>query len=678
MVQTAFRQTTTRLRPDRFRVEFVRWAQFSWRRGLAMSRHDPRLLLWNMLWLPFWIGSDTPPPEMPQRGSAATTSASIDPAGVYLGSRIDWVTRRFGLAWFGGSLLRGFALALGVLTFWSLLAVLDIVALPGWASVIAAITVGLAVGFVYGLLSRPDRMMVAGMLDRTFDLRERMVTAFDRPGDPSHISRLQLADAANTFDEIMTEVPRSTYAPVREAAICLIMAGALVTMMLAYVPRQGIAALSDSPVPQFVPASERLAVRDQPDPRQLANEQPISDQASIAEIQERGRESQSTRDDLARIGDALQTSPLTQPAAESISSGDYAAAADSLRSASASAAAMSQEERDALGDDLEQASRQISDANPELSQAANEAAEALRDGGPGAEEALNALADEIDESSEKVQSEEDLARDLDEAQSGSSDPAASDGESAGSEQSGSSQSQSSSDQQGEQGAGSDPGQGASAEPGVSNQPSESPAQSSNSESSEGSPDQGSGSASSDSAGQEPSDGQPGEGSSEEAGSDADGGSSSSDAGLQGAPQDETDASQGSGAGTGQSGANDQSSSDQRVDDPADPEENPDAEIPGIGEAGDPPASREDRGEEDDGTGTTRGGSTSLELQGTSDSSGIQTGGDSGSSSLGSGSDSSTASGDQTAGDVGVAGPDSNRVPDALRDVVKDYFGEPAP
>jgi len=95
-----------------------------------------------------------------------------------------------------------------------------------------------------------------------------------------------LADAANTFDEIMTEIPRSTFLPMREAAICLIMAGALVTMLLAYVPRQGIAAVSDSPVPQFVEASERLAVRDQPAPRQPVIEQPVSEQASIAEIQE--------------------------------------------------------------------------------------------------------------------------------------------------------------------------------------------------------------------------------------------------------------------------------------------------------------------------------------------------------------------------------------------------------
>jgi len=677
VAQSVFRQIPIRLRPAWSRVDVGQWAQDSWHRGRAVARHDPRLFVWKMLWIPFWIGSDAPTPELPKRGVAAAVNSS-DAAGAWLGLRIDRVTRRFGWAWRGGALFRGFTLALAILTLWSLLAVLGVATLPVWTSVIVATIAGLAVGVVYGHLIRPDRLMVAGMLDRTFGLQERIVTAFDRPGDSSHISRLQLADAANTFDEIMTEIPRSTFLPVREAAIYLIMAGALVTMLLAYVPRQGIAAVSDSPVPQFVEASERLAVRDQPAPRQPVIEQPVSEQASIAEIQERGRNSQSSRDDLARVGDALQREPLTQPAAESISRGDYASAADSLRSTSASVASLSQDERDVLANDLEQASRQISDANPELAQAANEAAAALREGGPETEDALTALADQIDETGEKVQSDQDLARDLDEAQSGSGDPSTSGDENADGDQSGSNQSQSSSEQQGEPGSGSDPGEGAAAQPGVSNQSPDSPPQSSSSDSAEGGSEQGSGSESSDGAGEEPGEGQQGEGSSDEAGASSEGGSSSSNQSLQGSPQEETNASQGSGAGTGQTGANDQNTSDQNVDDPNDPAENPDAEIPGIGEAGEPPASRDDRGEVDDGTGTTRGGDTTLELQGTSDSSGIQTGGNSGSSSLGSGSDSSTASGDQSTGNVGVAGPDSNRAPEDLRDVVKDYFGDPVP
>jgi len=70
-----------------------------------------------------------------------------------------------------------------------------------------------------------------------------------------------------------------------------------------------------------------------------------------------------------------------------------------------------------------------------------------------------------------------------------------------------------------------------------------------------------------------------------------------------------------------------------------------------------------------------GGSTSLVLEGTSEN-GVRTGSDSGSSSLGSGSGAGTASGDQVQGEVGVAGPDSNRVPEDKRDIVEDYFSGP--
>ncbi|MBA3852760.1 MAG: hypothetical protein H0X59_10405, partial [Chloroflexi bacterium] len=389
-------------------------------------RRDPRLFFWKLLWLPFWLGGDAPSPALPVTRSATSGNLPADPAGAYLTSRIDRVTRRFGIAWFAGSLLRGLTLALFVLTVWVALAVIGIAPLPGWWAIPTLLGVGVILGGVYGWLARPDRLMVARMLDRTFDLRERIVTAFDRSIDSgSHVSRLQLADAANTFDEIVTEVPRSAFLPIREAAMCLIMAGALVTVLLAYVPGLGIAAISEAPVPQFVPASERLAAREQVTPPPPVAEAPVADRATIAEIQERGRQSQSAREDLARIGDALRDHALTQPAAESIASGDYAAAADSLRSASESAGAMSQESREALAEDLEGAAQDVSEENPVLAQAANDAASALREGGPQGEAALGQLADQVEETAAGVESQEDLARDLEEAQTGSGDPSSS-------------------------------------------------------------------------------------------------------------------------------------------------------------------------------------------------------------------------------------------------------------
>lgn len=681
MAQTVFRHRPSRIRPGHTVADVTHRAHRAWSRLHDAFRLHPRLFLWHVLWLPFWTGSEVPTPALPSSRSATRGTLPHDPAGSYLTARIDRITRLFGFAWLAGSLFRGVTLALLALSAWVLVAVLGFAGLPGWVHVVGLVGAGLAAGAWYGWMARPDRLMVARMFDRTFGLRERIVTAFDRPADPGRVSQIQLADAANTFDEIVAEVPRSSFLPVREAAICLIMAGALVTLLLAYVPRQPVAAVAESPVPQFVPASERLAARDAVPPPPPLTERPEAEPATIAEIQERGRQSQSAREDLARLGDALRDHPLTQPAAESIASGEYAAAADSLRSVSESASAMPQESREALAEDLDEAAQEMSGANPELAQAANEAASALREGGPEAASAVNELAGQVEATGSEVESQEDLARDLDEAQSGSSDPSSSSNEGSQGEPSGSNQSQSPSQQgEGEGQAPSDPGEGSSAQPGVANQPQESSESSSSSGSSEGSSEEGSGSApASDGAGEQPSQSQQGEGSGEPSsaapGSEGEG-SASSQAGMQGAPDDETSASQGSGAGTGQRGANDQNSSDESVDSPSDPAvEDPNAEVPGAGEAGEPPPSRADRGEEDDGTGAASQGSSSLELQGASDS-GVQTGGDSGSSSLGSGTGSTTASGDEAGGSVGVAGPDSNRVPDALRDVVKDFFGGP--
>lgn len=673
MAQSVFRHRTGRSLPRWHLDDAIGATERAWRSVRLAWRHDPRAVLWRLLWLPFWLGSEAPAPALPGVAAPGAALAS-DPASDFLADRIDRVTRRFWGAWMAGALLRGLTLALVFTCLWVALALTGAAPAPGPLAVAVLVAGGLAAGAIYAMLVRPDRLMVARMLDRTFGLQERIVTAFDRPGDGGYVSRLQLADAANTLDEVVKEIPRSAYWPVREAAMCLIACAALVTLLLANVPREAIAAVADSPVPQFVPASERLAAREEPPPPPPLAEQPAR-QESIAEIQERGRRSQSAREDLARIEDALRDHAVTQPAAESIASGDYAAAAESLRAASESAAGMSQASRDALAEDLEAAAQEISAENPELAQAANEAASALREGGPESGAALDGLADQVEATGSQVESQEELARDLDEAQSGASDPGSASEGSSGEPSGSQSQSQSSEQGAGEGQQASDPGEGSSAQPGVSNQP-QAPAESG---ASSGSSEGGAEGESADGAGEGAAEGGEGEGSGEPSSAESSGGegSGAGQQDLEGAPNDETSAAQGSGAGTGQRGANDQNTSDQPVDEPANTENPEEAEPAGAGsgEAGDPPPSRGARGEEDDATGATSQGAANLELEGVSEN-GVQTGGDSGSSSLGSGSGSTTASGDQTAGDVGVAGPDSNRVPDTLRDVVQDYFGGP--
>jgi hypothetical protein len=53
---------------------------------------------------------------------------------------------------------------------------------------------------------------------------------------------------------------------------------------------------------------------------------------------------------------------------------------------------------------------------------------------------------------------------------------------------------------------------------------------------------------------------------------------------------------------------------------------------------------------------------------------MQSGGSS-SSSSGSGSGAAAGAGSVSQGDVGAAGPDSNRVPKRYREIVQDYFSD---
>jgi len=643
-----------------------RWAAIE-----AAWRRDPVAFAWLALWMPFWIASDAPPPAMPR---TARTRGATPPtaAGDVIAAKLDTVTRRFWVSWFAGSIFRGITLGLLVLAAWSLIAVFGPLSIPGWWTVSAVLAGGIVLGAVHGWFLRPDRLMVARMLDHTFGLDERIVTALDRESETSYVSRLQLADAANTLNEVLADVPRSTYVPVREAALCLVAIGALVTAMLANVPQKAIDPIGSSPVPGFVPASDRLAVQEQSLPQTSPPQQPQSE-ASLTQIQEDAQEAQSAREDLATLGEALQDNPLTQPAADSIATGSYSQAADQLREASSSVGTMPQAQRDSLADDLEAAADELEETNPELAQAARDAAGALREGGPEAEQALDSLADEIDQEAEQAGQQGGSSPNLDESSAGESEG---DSEGQGQEagQPGSGEGDQGEDPQQGSSEGTDPGQGSDAAPGVTD----------SSEQGEVSSAQGEGGGEGsavEQGGDAPQEGDASSGGGSESESssagDSPGGEQGNQGSQSGAPDEETNSSQGSGAGTGQSGANDQNEGGQGPADPQDSEPDPDAEVPGAGEAGDPPSSRDDRGEADDGTGSAQNGGSSLTLEGTSDEN-VPAGNESGTSSLGSGGGSSTSSGSQGQGEVGVAGPDSNRVPENVRDVVQDFFNGQQP
>lgn len=607
---------------------------------------------------------------------------------------------RLWLSLLAGSVLRGLWLALLIVTGWVLLASIGFGGLPPAIAIVALAGIGAVAGAAYGWLHPIDPSTVAVMLDRTFGLDERLTTAnghqpAGREMAGPVLPRLQLADAANALGEVMHEFPRAAFFPVREMIALLVVTMALLTGLFAYVPDRPVPGIADAPVPRFVPASERLA-NPQAGERPLATtpEQPAP---SASDVREQAETAQQAREDLGVLGEALQDHPITQAASDAIAAGDYGAAAEMIRSAASQAPNASQEERGALADDLDAAADQVAPTNPDLADASREAADDLRQGGPEAAEGLEGLADTVDQTAGAVPPEDAAGQEPEESQvGGQGDPGASqpglvgqEAESGGESAQGSGPGEDSSgaSDPSRQGAAEpgDPGEGVAAEPGVTNEQMQE-SNASGEEAGEMSGAASSGQSQSGAGGApdpEATDGAPGSNGTGQQppagdGASAEGGDPASDAGSQGligAPDDETSASQGSGAGTGQSGANDQTQGDQKVDNAAAPGEGGAADPPAAGETGDPPPGNGGGDGSAGEVGEVSGGTNDLSLQGTSDE-GVRTGGSSGSSSTGSGAGSGAASGDQVQQQVGVAGPDANRIPDGMQDVVEDFFTEP--
>lgn len=674
-------------------------------RERARFTADPRLFIWQACWSPIWLGSNGPAPRAWQRmrrertPRSAAVAGKDSTAGEFIRSNLDQLAFRLWLSLLAGSVLRGLWLALLIVTGWVLLALTGLVSLPPVIAIVTLVGLGAITGAAYGVLHRIEASTVAVMLDRTFGLDERLTTANGyQPGGSESggpvLPRLQLADAANALGEVLHELPRAVFVPVREAIALLVVAMALLTGLFAFVPDRPLPGLADAPVPRFVPASERLA-NPQTGDRPLATtpEQPA---ASSSDVQQQAQTAQQAREDLGVLGEALRDHPITQAASDAIAAGDYGAASEMIRSAASQVPNASDQERGALADDLDAAADQVAPANPDLADASREAADDLRQGGTQSGEGLEGLADSVDQTAGAAEPADQTGQESQSGERGASggvQPGATgqESESVGDAQqeqeSGTDQSSSSASSQPQQPAGEtgDPGEGVAAEPGVANEEMQEPstggdeagemsgaASSGQSESGAGGapdPEATDGAPGSDQTGQQPPSG---EGASSEGGDPA---SEAGSQGLIGAPDDETSASQGSGAGTGQSGANDQTQGDQEVGDPAAPGAGEAADPPAVGEAGEPPPGNGGGAGSAGEIGEVSGGTNDLSLQGTSDE-GVRTGGTSGSSSTGSGAGSGAASGDQVQQQVGVAGPDANRIPDGMQDVVEDFFTDP--
>lgn len=659
---------------------------------------DPLLFIWQFLTAPLWLGSGIPLPGYPTTRTTTSTTdtrlnASFDGSNgpdYYLDEQIRSLSRRFWLAGIGAAAFRGFTIGTIICTIWAIGGLRNITSDPYLSGLLALMITGALLGAAFGFVTRPTAMRVATMLDRTFHLDERLTTAFDPTLSagaviPTSMRRLQLADAANGFAEIRGDVRGAAVLPVREAVIAVLAAICLVTALLFSIAGNQIPTTSNAVVPAFVPSSERF-VRQQ---QELEAQQQAKQRASLAQSpkpsQNADEQGKATKD-LSSVGAALKDQPITKSASDSITSGDYSGASKSLHENAAAAKNLPQDQRNALAGKLDKAASAISPDNKDLASSSKQAAADLRAGGDQATQGLNSLADQIDKTGKKASPNQATGAAQPNSSAAGSNSNSSQQQSQASQQGGSSPSK-----QPASSNTSDPGSGMAAQPGIGSEPQQNPAGQSASQQKSGSA-AGSGQSSQAQAG---SGGSPG---SQQAGQQAGtgtgqsstsasnssgqsaqskGSDSSGKSGASSNPASGANSSQqaGTGGGAGQTNGTNQNAAGQNNPGSGASTNQPagKSDTAGNGKAGNPPPGNNNTGSNSGNPPSAQSGDQSLVLQGTSNDNSVGTGNDIGSSSSGSGSGSGVASGNATQGKVGPAGPDSNHVPDAYRDIVKGYF-----
>ena len=630
--------------------------------------------LWREFWRPYWAWSDAPPPELSI--AEARFSAHLGLAGEAVVAGIDRIRRNLWISHAAVFICRGVWLGLVVA---SVLMLIDLLGGPVFNPHLAGAVGVLLVagGGVLAALSKPGRRRTAQMLDRSFRLHERLTTALDdlglgvpEPGERAPLVYLQMADAANAIAMLRADHRLRPAFPVREVALIVIFALFLTVLAFARGLGGGLPGLETARVPVFTPAIER------PEPSQPTEAEIAAAAAppTVQEVLERQDRSAQARRDLQQLASALSDHAVTSQAAADISAGDYAAASEQLREAAQQSANLSPEARQALAEDLRTAAEGMDPETNGLQEATQSAAQGLEQDPASADAGMRGLADAVERTGQDVVSQSDLAsemrsaRQAQPAQNGISGDGSRSQASAAPGDPASSGAQSSTNS-------SDPGAGVDASAG-SEGGNEGGAQEqsggqsgSRSEGSQSGGQQAGAGASGN--GQSPGGGQAnGQGENGQGGQGAPGNEASG--GAEGTGDSET-ARPGGGAGTGASsdqpqetgGASTSATQNQAGEAPAAPnvsEASTDGNGEGEGRSGGPNTGNLER----------------VALPSSTGDQGVQTSADGGSALRGSGAGVTAGSGYATQGDVGEAGPDSNRVPPQHRDTVERYFGGGAP
>lgn len=655
---------------------FGEWPRQAWLRlrHPGLTKND----LWRLLWLPFWLGTEMPPLSLPVRRQPLP--ARRGQAGDQVVATIDSVRRRFWLRHVLTLIMRAVWLTIGAGAVWLLIEFAGGPAFNGrgllWIGVVLV-----AMALILGCFVRPTRQQTARMLDRSFQLHERLSTALDNlgksiPADGERATMVyrQMADAANAAVEVQHRSALRAHLPIRE--LVMAMAAALLFLALFFLRGSGgeIPPLSSAAIPQFTPASQRLAAQPTPAADQ-GTKTPTSQ-----EVQEQAARSNAARQALQTLANALNDHAETRPAAESITQGDYQTAANQLKSLANQADKLSPQERSSLGNDLNQAANSMQSTNPDLANAARQAANGLQQGGESAQKGVRNLGNAVEQTGKDVVSQPQLASEMQQAQAAESQS----GQAQGQQANGAQSQQSAAQGQSQQASGSQQAAGqaanqqaASGQQGQQGQPSQANAASQQGQQA-GSQQSGNQASGAQSQGQPQSGQQGAPGQAQEQGSGQDAGqaagqqagnSASSQQGSQAAASQSNSAPSGNGAGAGQSqgqsGTTSSANATNNQQNSSNQGQPPQQKV--VQGNGGGPGTQSNNNAQDQ-------SSQTVQLP-TDNSGGNQTGSDPSSSSYGSGNGAVEARGSVTQGNVGPNGPDSNRVPAQYRDVVKGYFDQ---
>ncbi|HET7095018.1 MAG TPA: hypothetical protein VFI22_16115 [Thermomicrobiales bacterium] len=615
-----------------------------------LSRQD----LWQALWAPWWVWSDMPAPLFPEREPTLTGELGLAGAAVVGG--IDAVRRRLWLRHALHPVVRSVWLTLALGCVWMLV---DLAGGPAinWPALAVGGGVLLALGIVFAAWRRPSRWETARVLDRSFGLQERMSTAVidlgrgvPHSGERASVAYLQMADAANAIEAVRRDRVLGPKIPVREIVTVVFLSLVLVALAFLRGVGGGIPPLAKPAVPVFTPAVQRpepVQPAAAPGPQQLP--------PTVDEVKQRSDQSNKAQHDLQALANALQNHAVTSSAADDIAQGDYPQAANELRDLAPNANQISPSSRSALANDLDKAAGQMTDANAPLQQAAQNAASGLRQGDQPAQQGVQNLADAVEQTGQQVVSQQELASQMQQAQAAQRAGAAAPGSPGQSGQPQQAQAgQPGANQSGDAAQGSD-AQAGDAGQGQTGQGSQQGQGQQGAQSGEGQP----GAA-----------GQPGQGEQGAGQAGAQPGPNGQRDGSGGAPQAGDQASQGDGAGSGDANqaappdrASGASGGQQQADQNGVPAQQ--RVTNGDGKGGDP--------------GPAQPVNQTLELPaGPPSNQSVQTSDNGGSSMRGSGAGVTAGSGSAVQGEVGEAGPDSNRVPPDYRSVVERYFTEGNP